>query len=469
MRGCNPAGRWVGRTCALGWMLWVACAKSPPPSPGDPGGAGTGGSGSAVSGQIVVSAAKRTQRTGTFGLNYWQWAPTYGNNVAGTEEAVAALAPRFLRVGGHNNDNNSPDPFTAAEVDNAFAYAKAVGAEVILQVPLLGDEAGGTPTAANAARMVTDANVAKGHGIKYFSIGNEPDLYPDQEATRPGYTPADYCAAARPFVAAMKAADPSIKIVGPDLSWKYQPGNDWMTPILTTCGDLFDVVTFHRYPFAPTAATAISAESDAPALRNVIASLRAIMRTAGHPDKPLALTETNITYDGSPEKSTLDASPGTIPAGLWTADMLGTAFSGQLWTTLLWSISEGWTLGLVTPSPRVQRPAYHALALYAAHFGPTLIEVTSVPAGVHAYASRDLADQKTQMIVVNWSLRDQTITVSVTGTATSPSSPTFTVGARTFSAIEIPDVGSAMGWMYGAQQLAARAAPAAIAPGDGAP
>jgi hypothetical protein len=177
------SGRW---TCAVGWILFVACAKAPPPSSNGTGGIGVGAGGAAVSGQIVVSAAKRTQRTGTFGLNYWMWSPTFGNNLAGTEEAAAALAPRFLRVGGHNNDNNMPDPFTAAEVDRAVAYAKAVGAEIILQVPLLGDEAGGTPTAANAARMVTDANVSRGHGIKYFSIGNEPDLYPDQEPTKPG-------------------------------------------------------------------------------------------------------------------------------------------------------------------------------------------------------------------------------------------------------------------------------------------
>ena len=37
-----------------------------------------------------------------------------------------------------------------------------------------------------------------------------------------GYTPAAYCASATAYAAAMKAADPTIKVVGPDLSWKYQ-------------------------------------------------------------------------------------------------------------------------------------------------------------------------------------------------------------------------------------------------------
>ena len=167
------------------------------------------------------------------------WSPTYGDDVAGTETLVAALKPSFMRVGGYNNDANIPDPFDDGQLDTMVAYARAIGAEPILQVPVLGDTAGQQPTAATAAQMVTYANVTKGYGIKYFSVGNEPDIY-DQQASatapsRPGYTAADTCATITSFVAAMKAVDPTIKIVGPDLSWKYQAGNganDWLTPIL---------------------------------------------------------------------------------------------------------------------------------------------------------------------------------------------------------------------------------------------
>lgn len=421
-----------------------------------------------MSGTITIAAAVRTISHATMGVNYWMWAPTFGNSVAGTEADVAALGPRFLRLGGHNNDNNMPDPFSAGEVDRAVTYARVVGAAPILQVPLLRDERGQTPTAATAAAMVTYANVTKAYGVQYFAVGNEPDLYPDQEqATLPGYTPAAYCASARAFVAAMKSADPTIKIVGPDLSWKYQAGqgsNDWMTPILTGCGELFDVVSFHRYPFAPTAATAVAAEGDATALRNVIASLRTIMRTTGHGNKPLALTETNITYDGAPEKSTLDASPGTVPAALWAADTLGTALAQGLWTTLFWSISEGWTLGLIAPSmPKVPRPAYHALRAFAEHFGPTLVEVTSAPAGVHAYASRNAADDRTQVIVVNWNRTDQALSFVVSGLREGiTAAPTsFRVAARSFTAVELPDSGTATSWNYGATEWAAQAYPTA--------
>jgi hypothetical protein len=390
------------------------------------------------------------------GVNYWCWAKTYGDRVTGTEQAVTALAPRFVRVGGHNNDNNKPDPFSGAEIDRAVTYAKAVGAELILQVPLLGDEAGQPPSAATAAAMVTYANVTKGYGIKYFAIGNEPDLYPDQEATLPGYKPADFCTSARAFVTAMKAVDPSIKMLGPELSWKYQPSNDWLTPILTACGDLFDVISFHRYPFAPQASIAAAAQADAPAFHSTVASVRALMRAAGQGDKPLALTETNITYDGTPAKSTLDASPGTLPAGLWTADMLGTALGDGLWTTLWWSVSESWTLGLIDPTTTLARPSYHALQMFAEHFGPSLVSATGAPAGVRTYASRDLAGTITKVIVVNWNNSDLNATFTINGTPAAVAPFRLTLGARSFSAVEIPDTGAPPAvWTYGPAQFAA--------------
>ena len=40
----------------------------------------------------------------------------------------------------------------------------------------------------------------------------------------PATRPQDYCAAVTAYVAAMKAVDPTIKIVGPDLAYKYQAG-----------------------------------------------------------------------------------------------------------------------------------------------------------------------------------------------------------------------------------------------------
>ncbi len=235
--------------------------------------------------------------------------PAFGDDVTGTDTLTAALKPTLMRVGGYNNDANTQSPFDDAAFDTAVAYARAIGAEPIIQVPLLADTGGKPPTAATAAAMVTYANVTKSYGLKYFSIGNEPDLYASQglvadptQPAIPGYTPAAYCATARAYVTAMKAVDPTIKIVGPDLSWKYIAGsgaNDWLTPILTSCGDLFDIVAIHRYPFEAAQATLAAAAADAASFRNVMTSVRGILQATGQGAKPLALTEMNIVYDAT--------------------------------------------------------------------------------------------------------------------------------------------------------------------------
>jgi hypothetical protein len=428
---------------------------------------------------LVVSAATRTPRTTTWSVNYWDWMPAYGDDVTGTDALVAALKPALMRVGGYNNDANTASPFDDAAFDTAVGYARAIGAQPIIQVPLLADTTGKSPTPATAAAMVTYANVTNSYGVKYFSIGNEPDLYamqgsltdPAQPAI-PGYTAADYCASATAYVAAMKAVDPTIKIVGPDLSNKYGGGgpDDWLTTILTTCGDLFDVISIHRYPFEAMQTTLAAAAADQASFRYVMGVVRSTLQATGYADKPLALTEMNIAYDGA--LCVLGASAGTVGSALWLADSLGAAMELGLWTTAVWDISDDDEsgLGLIGPTPaHVPRPEYYAYALYADHFGPTLLDVTSVPPGVSAHASRNQADDATEIVVANWSESSSALTFSVTGLAKAPSPATFILPPISMAAVEIPDDGAAAAWVYGEAQRAIASGPQSLAPGATTP
>src|ERR1700690_669641 len=77
---------------------------------------------------IIVSADKRKPRTTTWSVNYWSWMPSLGDDGSGTEAQVARLKPAILRVGGYNNDVNTPDAFNNAQLDKAVSYAHAIGA-----------------------------------------------------------------------------------------------------------------------------------------------------------------------------------------------------------------------------------------------------------------------------------------------------------------------------------------------------
>jgi hypothetical protein len=389
--------------------------------------------------------------------------PSYGDDIAGTETEVAALAPTLMRIGGYNNDANTPDPFDDAYLDQAVAYAHAIGAEPLMQVPLLADAHGQAPTGATAAAMVTYANLTKGYGVKYFSVGNEPDLYATQgkpgdtmQPAIPGYTPAAYCTSAQTYVAAMKAVDPSIRIVGPDLAYKYIAGsaaNDWLTPILQGCGDLFDIVSIHRYPFEAKQATLSAASADPAEFRAVIASVRGILQATGYGAKPLALTEMGVAYDAT--GCVIDASPGTVGSALWLADSLGAAIELGLWTSAVWNISDDdtWALGLIgRPPAHTPRPGYYAYQLYADHVGPTILATPETPAGVSAHAARNLADDTTTVVVINWNASPEPLAFQVTGLASAPPVATFVLPPTSIAAIAIPDTGSATAWAYGEAQ-----------------
>jgi hypothetical protein len=395
--------------------------------------------------------------------------------VTGTDALVAALKPGVMRVGGYNNDANTPDPFDDAKLDAMVAYARAIGAEPILQVPLLADTTGQPATAATAAAMVAYANVTKGYGIKYVSIGNEPDLYADMGSPAdptlpaiPGYGPADFCASARAYVTAMKAVDANLQIVGPDLAYKYQAGNgsyDWLTPVLEGCGELFDVVSIHRYPFEAKQATLAAAAADAAAFRAVIASVKGLMQAAGYGTKPLALTEMNVAYDAT--ACVLDASPGTVGGALWLADILGAATMLDLWTSAVWNIAdtEDWSLGLIGgPPAHAPRPAYYAYLLWAEHSGPTLLTVTSAPPRVSAYATRNALGDATEVIVANWNTTAAALEFETLGVGEAPPGPTFLIPAVSLAAIELNDAGGATAWIYGEPQRLTGQGPQPLAP-----
>jgi hypothetical protein len=457
--------------------LAAGCGSSHPLNvdAGTDGGADAGPPGTPV----VISTANRTPRTTTWSVNYWTWMPDYGDAVAGTDALVGALKPTIMRVGGYNNDANEPDPFDDAAFDTAVAYARAIGAEPLIQVPHLADINGQPPTPATAAAMVTYANVTKGYGIKYFAVGNEPDIYPTQggltdmtQPAIPGYTPADFCTSATAYVAAMKAVDPTIQIVGPDLAYRYVAGggdNDWLTPILTGCGALFDIISIHRYPFSHAQASLSAAEADPAAFRQVIASVRGILEDTGYGDKPLALTEMNDVYDAT--TCFLGASPGTVGSGLWLTDSLGAAIELGLWTSAVWDISDpdGQSLGLIgAPPAHTPRPEYYAYELFADHYGTTVLDApAALPPGVSLHASRNQADDTTQIVAVNWNATSTKLAFQVSGLAKTPATATFTLPAVSIGAVEIPDTGTAKAWSYAEAQRLTASAPQPLALGGG--
>ena len=387
-----------------------------------------------------------------FGHNYWDWVDWSHSGVSGltgTETLANGLRLNVIRAGGNNNDTNSPVPFGADEIDKFVAYCRQVGAEPILQVPLVANDVdGGASSAQTAADMVTYANVTKGYGVKYWEIGNEPDLY--QMDLGGGFavnSAAQYCAAFSSYAAAMKSANAAaadggvpIQLLGPELSYKYTPGNDWLTPFLDGCKDYVDVVTVHRYPFSAVQTSESGALNDSPAFASTLRSLASIVKAHARPNTPLAITEANISYDYDPTKYT-DASavaaPGTFYAALWTADTMGVALENGLWTLAFWNLGEenstGSVLGFIVAGQPV--PAYYAEQMVSANFAGSELSPVGVPTGFSVHASYDPSQQQTAILVINKTTTPTTLALAVD--ALTPQS--FNFPPTSLTLVQIPD------------------------------
>ena len=443
---------WAG-ALVVGAANLAGCFTAPAPEGPSDAGSTTldAGEGGAVTGPVVMIARDGGTpiSASAFGQNYWEWADWANDGITGltgTEPLVTPLHLGVLRAGGDNNDENSP-PFDESQIDKYVAYCRTVGAEPILQVPIIAAADGGPASAQTAADMVTYANITKGYGIQYWEIGNEPDIYSASEGAGVPLTAADYCTVFQTYAAAMRAAAAAapdggapIQFVGPDLSYKYVPGNDWLTPFLDGCKDDVDIVSIHRYPFSGAQVTVAGSLADNAKFRSTLASVATIVQGHARPGTPLAVTEANVSYDYDPTKYTatsLLAAPNTYYDAIWVADEMGVALENHLWTMAFWNIGETdpttSVLGFMFSDVPV--PAYYGELLIAANFRGNTVVPSGVPAGFSVYASYDATSATTVVAVINKNTKASPLTIAIDGAARG----SFSFPSTSITLLQIPD------------------------------
>ena len=130
-------------------------------------------------------------------------------------------------------------------LDQFTAQAHALGAEPLVQVPVQGC------TPEEAASWVRHCNFGQKKKVRFWAVGNEPDLFSPKDGLAPGPGSTgiyDVINDFRAFYNAMKKEDPGIFILGPELGAKYTEGDDdWLTPFVRYDGDIADMISIHRY------------------------------------------------------------------------------------------------------------------------------------------------------------------------------------------------------------------------------
>lgn len=338
-----------------------------------------------------------------------------------------ALGLNYARMGGGDSDRQD---LRTSLVDVFMYQAREIGAEPAITVRLYG----GTPEA--AADMVRYANIEKGYGVRYWSIGNEPNIFRSTLGLESPYTTEDLNRDWRAIAEAMLAVDPDILLVGPDIT-QYVPlsidgetitylepsqggtprdeqGRDWLIEFLRANGDLLDVVSLHRYPFPggdPIGrATLDSLRDTLPEWDASIPALRQIIRETVGRDLPIAITEVNS--NSSPDCGG-ETSLDSFYNALWLGDVLGRLIRLQVEIVSVWDMQGIGTrcFGLLTSTG--VRPVYYTYLMYT-HFGSELLAAESANPDISLYAAqRD--DGAVTVVLFNWAAETQTETLTLRG------------------------------------------------------
>jgi hypothetical protein len=347
-----------------------------------------------------------------FGTNYGPW--TFLNGGARPKAKEAGLT--LMRYpGGNWGDLNDLMEY---QIDEAMALARELGAEPLISVRLANG------SIENAVNLLKYANQVKNYNVKYWSIGNEPNLYGSGTALVEGYDTVRYNKEWRQFAEALRAVDPNIKLVGPDTNqftanFAANPqdpnGKDWLEEFLKANGDLVDVVAVHRYPFPRNKQDLIPTKTEllasAEEWDQIIPALRKLIKGTTGQDKPIGILEITSNWANV---SGGEASPETFTNALWWGDVLGRLIKQRVDMVGQFSLTSAPGSGehglFARDDPRL---IYYVYPMYR-RFGRELVEASTDKDLVSIYAAkRD--DGALTLMVINRSNQAQPLPVQLHG------------------------------------------------------
>lgn len=351
------------------------------------------------------------------------------------QQVVQGLRTSHVKLLRFPGGNWGEEHTLSTEQLNAFSdLLNQVGAEGFMQAQL-SDPNDITPVpletrASRAALLVdymnnqqsiqrTGANAkAPFHPIKYWSIGNEPDLLTNPETNRK-FTVAEYTQAFIAFSLAMHQKDPNIKVFGPEISQymgakgpKDATGKQWMEEFLKGVNAyerthslsfrLLDGVSFHRYPFDDANKDSNKLLNNPAEWDSTLPALRQFIRQQFGEDLPIAITEINT----NPGKNV----PPQELAALWWGETLGKLMSNQVEYVAFFS-----TEGVATPYPFFTRDLKETALLRTtqlfAQLQNNLIPVQGAQGPVSIYATQDSGHKTISILLINKTNESQHVSV----------------------------------------------------------
>jgi alpha-N-arabinofuranosidase len=287
---------------------------------------------------------------------------------------------------------------------------------------------------------------ANGHpqpyGITIWGVGNE--MWGDWQHGHLNAT--NYGIKSVEFARAMRAVDPSIKLIGDGV--QTEAYNGWNREACRIAGQTYDWLSVHHYAEIPAATDTVLAYSLAlttpVSIERMLADTFQIARDASGKDLPLAFDEWNITHGGAP----YSLRDGLYACGVFNAlNRLGPKVPMANLALLINVLGAT----QVTPTATVRTPTHQAFDLYTNHSG-TLGLPVAVDAPSYSFAgSANLtaldavaslsADRRTLYIAVLNRLPGDEVrgTLKLSGFAAADSVKVITLNGQTPETANTPE------------------------------
>ena len=311
---------------------------------------------------VDANNVRRVIDSRLFGVAGAVWDSSF--NTAATVSLLNANGTRVSRFPGGSLSNSyhwqtnmtDGDTFQWATNFDAFAnVVRTMNAQAFITTNY------GSGTAQEAADWVRYSNITKQYGFKYWEVGNENYGGWENDTRARPHDPFTYAFAARDYINAMKAVDPTIKVgvvvvTGEDSYANYtdhtvvnprtgQSHNGW-TPVmlatLKTLGVTPDFVIYHKYDQGPGGEDDAGLLQSAKSWTNDAANLRQQLNDylgAQAANVELVCTENNSVSSGPGKQTT------SLVNGLFYADSFGQIIQTEFNTLMWWILRNGQEAG----------------------------------------------------------------------------------------------------------------------------
>jgi hypothetical protein len=324
-------------------------------------------------------------------------------------------------------------------VDNYYSMLQQTGNQGIITINYAYARYGtGSNPVATAAHYAADWVRYDNGRTKYWEIGNEDngtweasyriDVSKNKDGQPQIITGSLYGQHVKVFVDSMKKAAQEIGktiFIGAQLlekqpeSWQTATDQTWNSGVLTQANNAADYYIIHSYytPYQTNAAADVILNT---AVNNTAAMMdyvKTSVTNAGATVKPIALTEWNITSQGSMQQV-------SFVNGMHAAILLGEAVKNKYGETSRWDFANGWNSGNdhglfnIGDEPGGvskwnPRPAFYYMYYFQRMMGDRLLDTKVTGASdVLAYGSSFTSGQK-GVIIVNKGTAAQTAIVTL--------------------------------------------------------